>query len=45
MEFITDKGSNIHLVDLPHKVVYNESGSYPQQQNLHIDNSVVFIDS
>ena len=32
MEFITDKGSKIPLVDLPHNVVYNESGSYPQHR-------------
>jgi hypothetical protein len=32
MEFITDKGSKIPLVDLPHNIVYNESGSYPQHR-------------
>ena len=32
MEFVTDKGSVIPLVDLPHNVVYNESGSYPQHR-------------
>ena len=37
MEFITDKGSKIPLVDLPHNVVYNESGSYPQHRRRKVD--------
>lgn len=36
MEFITDKGSKIPLVDLPHNVVYNESGSYPQHRRMEV---------
>ena len=36
MEFITDKGSKIPLVDLPHNIVYNESGSYPQHRRMEV---------
>ena len=39
MEFITDKGSKIHLVDLPHNVVYNEVGTRPQHRRRRVDDT------
>ena len=40
MEFITDKGGRIPLVDLPHNVVYNEIGSYPQHRRRRVDDGM-----
>ena len=39
MEFITDKGSKIHLVDLPHNVVYNEVDTRPQHRRRRVDDT------
>lgn len=36
-EFITDKGSKITLVDLPHNLVYNPSNTYPQHRRRKVD--------
>mgnify|MGYP001201823366 CR=1 FL=1 len=40
MEFITDKGGRIPLVDLPHNVVYNELGSHPQHRRRRVDDGM-----
>ena len=38
--FTTDKGSKIPLVDLPHNVVYNENGTYPQHRRRKMDDGL-----